>query len=182
MFALVFHSDIGADSHAILTEDIVEGIFRSSTLTGGVNGLAPEVFDGLDGVTVFYNIQYAQGVECQDLHLTLGLVVENRSHIGGNSSDIQFALDEQGIDLICRASQSELIVIGGGAGGVIFHELDHTHGGGALQTAHPDGGTLLSHRGGLFRYGRTVVGTAGAGCQGQRHHSGHCKCKQTLHW
>ena len=118
VFALVFHSDIGADSHAILTEDIVEGIFGSSTLTGGVNGLAPEVFNRLDGVTVFYNIQYTQGVECQDLHLTLGLVVENRSHIGGNSSDIQFAFDEQGIDLICRASQSELIVIGGGAGGV----------------------------------------------------------------
>ena len=38
-------------------------------------------------------------LDARYFHLTLGLVVEHRGHIGGNSGDIQFTLDEQG-DLI----------------------------------------------------------------------------------
>ena len=65
------------------------------------------------------------------------------------------------------------------AGGVIGHQLDHAHGGRALEAADPDGELFRLAGGGLLRRRRGLI--AGAGGHRQGEDRGQGKCQESFH-
>ena len=80
----------------VLGQQIVEDVLRVGPLAGGVDGLAPQVGHGLDGVPLLQDVQHTHRVHCQHLNGAVGLVVEVGGHIGGHSGDVCLAVGQQG--------------------------------------------------------------------------------------
>ena len=74
-----------------------------------------------------HNVQHAQRVDVDDLHRTLGLVVEHARHVGRHQGDIDIALNHLGHDLIgCSADRKVELVVRLTIGRPV-HKLHQTH-------------------------------------------------------
>ena len=127
------HVVIGVD--AVLAEQIAQRVLGRGALARGNDGLPLQVGDGLHGAAVFHDVENAQRVHGQYLHRALGLAVEHGGEVRGDAGHVQLALDERGRHLIGGAGEGEVIGVAAldGAAGGVLHELDETHGGGALE-------------------------------------------------
>ena len=141
--AVIFDLHILVGVDAVLPEQIAQHVLRGSPLAGGQDGAALQVCKAVDGVALFHHIQHAQRVHGHDLDAAAGLLVKGCGEVGRDGGDVHFALNELGHDLI--GGTVELQVVGLGSRSVLFHgqQIHQTHGGGAFQAGHPDGGVRL---------------------------------------
>ena len=148
MLGLVFHGHVFFRVNAVAFQQVVQGIFGGGALAAGINGAAPQILKGMDGLfAVFHHVENAQRVDGQHLHLALRVVIEHGGQIGGHGGDIDLALHQLGGDLVDGGSNAEII-----AGGFIGHQLAQAHGGGALHGHHPGQGFgSLGERNGAHR-------------------------------
>ena len=104
MFRFPVDGHVPVRVQAVLLQEIPEAELRGRPLPGGGDGFALEVRHGLNALpAVFHNVEHAQGIDGQGDDLALGLVVENRRQVGGDTDDIQVPLDEGGGQLISGA-------------------------------------------------------------------------------
>lgn len=66
---------------------------------GGVEGLAPQVGDVVDGVPLLQNIEHPQGVDGQHLDGPAALGVEVGGGVGGDGGDVHIPVDQGALDL-----------------------------------------------------------------------------------
>ena len=132
VLALPFDGHVCGRIDAVAGKDVIKGIFRSGSFAACVNGLSAEIFDGVDAVAVFHDVQNAECIDGQDFHRALRVVVEDGSQVGRDGCDVNAAFHDHGRDLIYRGGDGEFTRR-------IFrvHHLDHAHGGRALQRGDP---------------------------------------------
>ena len=160
------------DGHLIpnpcLFKQVVERVLGGGSLTGEVDGVAGEVLELLDGGVASDHGEHAQRVDVDRADAALGLVVEDRGHVGGHEGNVRLALDDQRQDLVGRTGDRVGVgdargafgglgggILGGDTGGGIHHR-DQANGGGALEGCHADGHVLGG--GGGVRGGRGIAG------------------------
>ena len=76
MLAQIFYGYVCPRLEPVLSENIVKDIFGGGCLTGGVDGLAAQILNRVDGVAVFENIENSAGVDSRAEDLAAGLVIQ----------------------------------------------------------------------------------------------------------
>ena len=80
-----------------------------------------------------HNVQHAQRVDIDDLHRTLGLVVEHARHVGGHQGDIDIALNDLGHNLVGGSVDRKVELIVRLAIGSLVHKLHQANRGRPLE-------------------------------------------------
>ena len=116
----------------VSSKDVIQDILGSGALAGGVDGLTGQILYGLNGITVFENVENAQRIYCRNHQCTLGLIIQSGSQVGGKCCDFIFALDDLCLDHVRCSSDGEVVK------GIFFvfrvsDHFGHTDTGGAFQ-------------------------------------------------
>ena len=128
MLTLPFNGNIRLRINSVCRQNVVQGIFRSSSFSTGINGFPFKLFNGSKFFTISQKIKHTQGIDCHYLYLSLRIIVEYRSQIGRNSSNIHFPLHQHGSNLIHCCSNGKLILIVRCISLLILiHKIYHAH-------------------------------------------------------
>ena len=145
--AAILDGNIAVGVNAVLGQDVAQNILGGSALAGGDDGLALQIPDRVDGLSVLDDVEHAQRVDAGNFHCTVRLVVERGGEVGGHSGGVQVSLDQQRHDFIGSAVHREVVV----GGDLVAHQIDEAHRRGALQARDAQGG--LGCVGGFFSSG-----------------------------
>ena len=130
MLALPIDGDIPSGIDSVFAQKIAKRVFRRGALSGGDDGLSAQIIDGLQGISVFHDVQNAQRIDRQHLNFAAGFVVQNGGEVGGNARHVRFALQQRGRDRVGGSGD------GKGVGVVVFmipHHFGESHCGRPLQ-------------------------------------------------
>jgi len=137
-FGFPFQGDVLVRVNAMLLQQIAQGILRAGAFARRIKGLAAQIGKGLDGRTCFHQVADTECIDGQDLHLSFGIVVENRSQIGRNGSQVHLAIDQLRCDLVRRAMDRERIAVLSFALLILIHQMDQSDPGWPFEAGNPD--------------------------------------------
>ena len=160
--AAILDGNVAVGVNAVLGQDVAQNVLGGSALAGGDDGLALQIPDRVDGLSVLDDVEHAQRVDAGNFHCTVRLVVERGGEVGGYSGGVQVSLDQQRHDFIGSAVHHEVVV----GGDLIAHQVDETHRRGALQARDAQGvggGKLLCGFAGSSLGGSGLTGGCRAG-------------------
>ena len=108
-------------------QQVVHDVLRRGALARHVDGATRQIAKRGHTRVARHHAQHAQRVDVDDLHRTLGLVVEHARHVGRHQGDIDIALNHLGHDLIgCSADRKVELVVRLTIGRPV-HKLHQTH-------------------------------------------------------
>ena len=148
--------------NAVLGKQVGKGILRRGALAAGIDGFPPQILHRVNRIPAFHKVQHPQGVDGKHLKFSLGVVVKHACQISGNGGNIQFTLNQLGSDLIGRGGNGKG-KMGFGGRLLVRHQLDHTHGGRALQRRHIGGARIARGGGGRTGSRRGAFRRQGSG-------------------
>ena len=108
-------------------QQVVHDVFRRGALARHVDGATRQVAKRGHARVARHHIQHAQRVDVDDLHCTLGLVVENARHVGGHQGNVDISLNDLGHDLVGRGADRKVEIVVRGTVGRLVHKLHQTN-------------------------------------------------------
>ena len=109
LFAFPLDGHITGGIDAVLGQHIVQSIFGRAAFTAGIDGFAPQILHGLNGIPTLNNVQHTQRIDRQNLYAALCVVIEDGSQIGRNRGNVCGTLGKGRRDLICHGCNRKII-------------------------------------------------------------------------
>ena len=80
----------------VLLKQIIQNVFGSGALAGGVKRLSRKIRHGIDLVPALKHVKHAEGGNAKHYHVALKLVVKHCGNVYGKSGGVVFTGDESG--------------------------------------------------------------------------------------
>ena len=127
----------------VFFKDIVEHILCGAALAGSKNGLSRKVGNGIYAVSVFKNIEYAEGVHAQNRDFAFCLIVQGGYCVGRQRRNIHISVYKLTRNSVGRARNRKIIFICRKLLVVLVHKPCGAHSGRAFEHADIYGNTGL---------------------------------------